>query len=178
MGELNAAGGTQQHHDVGRGLELGGQHAHIGQHDAQGGKDAGRLAIAGLHDLGHGDLVGFADLAGDEVEQNNADGGRGKGNGAYPGAAGIHNARGTGDTAAAAPGGQQTAYQNDKRNPVSSGYHVIGSFYFFACDDQAVNDQCQQIDTDGNNVSHIISSSNRIAKILAKYGTYVKILVQ
>ena len=44
MGDLNPAGSAQQHDDVRRSLQLGGQHAHIGQHDAQGGDDAGGLA--------------------------------------------------------------------------------------------------------------------------------------
>ena len=141
VGQLNAAGGTQQHQNVRRGLELGGQHAHVSQHDAQGGDDAGGLAVAGLHDLGHGDLVGLADLAGDEVQQDDADGRSGKGDGADPGTAGIDDAGGAGDTAAAAPGGKQAAHQNDEGNAVSAGDHVVCGLDLLLGKDQTVDHQ-------------------------------------
>ena len=57
MGHLNVTGRAKQHQNVGGGLQLGGQHAHIGQHDAQGGNDTGYGTITGTHDLRHGYLV-------------------------------------------------------------------------------------------------------------------------
>ena len=166
MGDLNPAGSAQQHDDVRRSLQLGGQHAHIGQHDAQGGDDAGGLAVTGAHDLRHRDLVGLADLAGDEIQQDDADGRRRKGDETHPGAAGVHHAGGAGDSAAAAPSSKQCAHQDDEGDAVAAGHHVIRGLDFLPGHDQPEDREQHQIGADRNNVSHIFSfsSHNRIIK--------------
>ena len=106
MRDLNTAGMAQQHQNVGSRFQLRGQHAHIGQHDAQSGDDAGGRAVAGTHDLRHRYLIGLADFASNEIQQNNTDGRSRKGQHTYPRSAAVHDSGRTGNTAAAAPSGQ------------------------------------------------------------------------
>ena len=159
MGDLNTAGRAQQHQNVGGGLQLGGQHAHIGQHDAQGGDDAGGRAVTGTHDLRHRYLVGLADLARNEIQQDDADGRGGKGQRTYPRSAGVHHAGRAGDTAAAAPSGQQAAHQNDEGDLVSAGHHIVGGLDFLVGDYQAVDHQQHQISPNCDDIAHLISLS-------------------
>ena len=145
---------AQQHQNVGSRFQLRGQHAHIGQHDAQSGDDAGGRAVAGTHDLRHRYLIGLADLASNEIQQNNTDGRSCKGQHTYPRSAAVHDSGRTGNTAAAAPGGQQTAHQNDEGDLVSSGHHIVSGLHFLVGDYQTVDHQQYQIKPNCNDIAH------------------------
>lgn len=115
---------------------------------------AAALAVTGAHDLRDRDLIGLADLARDEIQQDNADRGRGKGDGAHPRAAVVNDAGISGDAASAAPGGQQTSHQDDEGYPVAACDHVVCSFHFLVRNDQAIDHQQKQVCTDCDNIAH------------------------